>query len=196
MNRPDPRRRPPDELDELTLARAQRGEAQACRALVLRYQTPVFAVLSRLVGHDPARVEDLAQETFLRVFRALPGFSPHGPAKLSTWIVTIATRLALDELRRGAPRVIPIGPQAIAVPAAIRTDDELDRRELGHALAAGLARLVPDMRAVFVLRELHDLDYDEIAAAVGIDLGTVKSRLSRARAAMRQILASHREPRS
>jgi RNA polymerase sigma-70 factor, ECF subfamily len=190
------RPRPPDELDELTLVRAQRAEAAACRALVVRYQTPVFAVLSRMVGHDAARVEDLAQETFLRVFRALPTFSPHGPAKLSTWILTIATRLALDELRRVAPRVIPLGPQASAVASTARTDDDANRRELGHALAAALARLAPEMRAVFVLRELHDLDYDAIATALALDLGTVKSRLSRARAAMRDALAAHREPRS
>src|SRR5689334_18072791 len=91
-----------DELDELTLARAQRGEETARRALVLRYQDPVHALLWRLLGgtRRQALVEDVAQEAFLRVFRALPRFVQGGPARLSTWIFTIATRLAMMELRK------------------------------------------------------------------------------------------------
>src|SRR3954447_21718894 len=88
------------ELDEVSLARAQRGDRAAQAVLVERYQRPVFALLSRMVGRDRAAVEDLAQETFLRALRALPRFSLQGPARLSTWILTIATRLALDQLRR------------------------------------------------------------------------------------------------
>src|SRR5215831_16089459 len=94
------------ELDDLTLARAQRGDEPACRTLVERYQRPVFALLGRMCGH--ARVEDLAQETFLRVFRALPRFDRSGPARLSTWILTVATRLALDELRRRPLRTVEL----------------------------------------------------------------------------------------
>ena len=194
MAQPQSRPRPPEELDELTLARAQRGDAAACRALVVRYQHVVFAVLSRMLGvRDPGRVEDLAQETFLKVFGALAGFSPRGPAKLSTWILTIATRRALDELRRPLSRTVPLGPQAADVPAPGRTDERATRRELGEALAQGLATLSPELRAVFVLRELHDLDYEEIATALAVDLGTVKSRLARARQAMREVLSAHRE---
>ena len=78
----------PEELDELTLARAQRGDEEACRALVVRYQRALFALLARMLGPRGA-VEDLAQETFLRAFRALPGFDRSGPARLSTWLLTI-----------------------------------------------------------------------------------------------------------
>src|SRR5439155_3504611 len=90
------------ELDELTLRRAQRGEAAACTALVKRYERPVFAVVSRMLTPSGRRaaVEDVAQETFLRVFRALPGFDLAGGARLSSWILTIATRVALNELRK------------------------------------------------------------------------------------------------
>src|SRR5262245_9009014 len=90
------------ELDEVTLARAKRGDERACRAFVETYQRQVFALISRLLGRQPL-VEDLAQETFLRAFRALASFDPRGPARLSTWLLTIASRLALDELRRRAP---------------------------------------------------------------------------------------------
>src|SRR5215813_2778290 len=88
-------------LDELMLRRAQRGDELAWRALIERYQAPVHAVIWRmLAGRALHRAEDLVQETFVRVLRALPGFDPVGPASLTTWILTIATRLALNELRR------------------------------------------------------------------------------------------------
>src|SRR5438105_4102458 len=87
---------PERELQEAVLGRARRGDQAAARALVLRYQGAVFTVLSRILG--PSRrglVPDLAQETFLRVFRGLPAFVSDQRARLSTWILTIATRLAI-----------------------------------------------------------------------------------------------------
>src|SRR5689334_20254448 len=90
-----------DSLDELTLRRAQRGDERAWRDLIARYQKPVHALIWRLlVGRARHRVEDLTQETFVRVLKALPDFEPAGAATLSTWILTIATRLTLNELRR------------------------------------------------------------------------------------------------
>src|SRR5215470_592892 len=104
MADPLPSRAGSRELDDVTLARAQRGEAAAWRALVEHYQRAVFALLSRMLAPSgrAALVEDLAQETFLRAFRALPAFDRGGRARLSTWILTIATRLGIDELRRRA----------------------------------------------------------------------------------------------
>lgn len=176
------------ELDQVTLTRAQRGDERACRALVERYQRRVFALLSRFAGRQGRAVDDLAQETFLRVFRALPDFTAAGPARLSTWILTIATRLALDELRRKPARLAPLD-QAAAVPAPARTDEPAERAALGRAIERAVRALSPDHQAVFLLREYHDLEYDEIARALDIDIGTVKSRLSRARTALREALA-------
>src|SRR5262249_48617126 len=89
------------ELDDLTPAPAQRGDEPAWRALVERYQRPVLALLSRMLSPVARRdlVEDLAQETFLRAFRALPSFDRAAAGRLSSWLLTIAARLALDELR-------------------------------------------------------------------------------------------------
>jgi RNA polymerase sigma factor (sigma-70 family) len=169
----------PAELDELTLTRAQRGEESACRALVLRYERPVFALLSRLLGVSHGALEDLAQETFLRAFRALPSFDRRGPARLSTWLLTIATRLGLDEMRRR-----PTEPLDDQLPAPDRTD----ARSMGPALQRAIAQLSPDHRAAFLLREAHELSYEEIAAALQIELGTVKSRIARAKDALRAAL--------
>ena len=175
-----------DELDELTLRRAQRGEAAAWRALVERYQRPVFALISRMLG--PGRrgqVEDLAQETFLQVVRSLERFSHDGPAKLSTWILTIAARRAIDHMRRVQ---LPIA-DADRLAGGEGGAAALDRARLGAAIQRAVADLSPEYRAAFLLREYHGLDYGEIATALRIDVGTVKSRLSRARAALRAALA-------
>jgi len=179
------------ELDELTLVRAQRGEDAACRQLVTTYQRRVFALLSRMLAPSGrgALVEDLAQETFLRAFRALGGFERSGPARLSTWVLTIATRLALDELKKRVPRLVPIDALARGVAAEGSAGAEAERRALSGALARAIAELGPEQRATFLLREVHELSYEEVAAALEVDLGTVKSRLSRAKTALRAALA-------
>jgi RNA polymerase sigma-70 factor (ECF subfamily) len=177
------------ELDELSLARAQRGDRDAQADLVQRYQRPVFALLSRMVGRDRAVVEDLAQETFLRVLRALPRFTVHGPARLSTWIVTIATRLALDHLRRKTPRFEEV-EAAGGLPRVLPwPDQDAHRRAVAVALTEAVDGLGAPFRAAFLLREVHGLTYEEIARALEIDPGTVKLRLARARAALQEALA-------
>ncbi|MFN0252210.1 MAG: RNA polymerase sigma factor [Kofleriaceae bacterium] len=175
-----------DQLDELTLRRAQRGDERAWRDLVACYQNVVHALVWRLlVGRARHRVEDLVQETFVRVLRALPSFDPKGPATLQTWMLTIATRLALNELRRKELEALVVEP-----PARERTDAGAERQRLGAAIAAGVAALPDTQRAVFVLREYHELDYVEIASVLELDLGTVKSRLARARGALREHLVA------
>jgi RNA polymerase sigma-70 factor (ECF subfamily) len=175
-------------LDELALRRAQRGDERAWRELIERYQRPVHALIWRLLaGRSRNRVEDLAQETFVRVLRALPRFDPSGPASLSTWILTIATRLALNELRRPEAEPLPDEPRA-----RDRADDASERSRLGAAIAAGIAALPDGQRAVIVLREFHELEYAEIATMLELDVGTVKSRLARARSALRASLGGVR----
>lgn len=182
-------RRPATEpLDELTVRRAQRGDEQAWRDLVVHHQQAVHALIWRLLaGRARHRVEDLVQETFVRVLRALPQFDLHGPATLSTWMLTIATRLALNELRR--PELARLAREPVALEQA---DASIERKRLGAAIGAGVAALPDPQRAVLVLREYHELDYAEIATVLEIDLGTVKSRLARARAALRAHLESWR----
>ena len=171
------------ELDDLTLSRAQRGEESAWRALVERYQRPVFALLSRMLSPVARRdlVEDLAQETFVRAFRALPGFDRAAAGRFSSWLLTIATRLALDTLRQRRAPHESLRAAHLQVAGATRPD----RRLLAEILTCAVDRLSPDHRAVILLREVHGLDYEEIAGALAISVGTVRSRLSRARAELR-----------
>jgi RNA polymerase sigma-70 factor (ECF subfamily) len=174
----------PAELDALTLARARRGDPDAFRALVERYAASVHALLYRMVEArlGAARVDDLAQDTFVRLHGALPRFDPSGPARLSTYILTIATRLALNALRDERPTE-PLAAVA-DLPASDRTDLALERARLRRAVAG----LTAEHRAVVLLRDVHDLGYDEIARALDLAPGTVRSRLHRARAELRRLL--------
>jgi RNA polymerase sigma-70 factor (ECF subfamily) len=178
------------ELDELTIASAQRGSMRARRTLVERYQRPVLALVSRMLrGYgDSGLVEDVAQETFLRVFRALPKFDRNGPARLSTWILTIASHRTIDELRRRRLELRPLDAGGLEVEANARADEVTERRMLAHVIDKAVDGLAPEYKAAFVLREYHGLEYAEIADSLEIDLGTVKSRLNRARRRLREAL--------
>jgi len=190
-----PVRSPLREIDDLVVLRAQQGDAAACRALVLAHQRRVLGQLRAMLAPvgRAGLVEDLAQETFLRAFRALPRFRGDGRASLATWLVTIATRVALNELRRRPPHIEPID----TVTESVRTGDAarasesavIERHASAQAIERAIADLSPAYRGAFLLRELHGLDYGEIAEVLEIDVGTVKSRLSRARARLRQALA-------
>ena len=154
------------------------------RAFVVRYQRPVFALLSRLVGRGP-HVEDLAQETFLRAFRALPGFDPAGAARPSTWVLTIATRLALDARRKKQLPSVSLDDETGAS-STTTPESESARRELGRAIARAAAALSDDMRAAFLLADVHGFTIREIAEALSIPENTAKTRVFRARHQMRE----------
>lgn len=177
------------ELDELTFQRAQRGDHQAFRLLVERYHHSVFSLLWRMLepGHSRQDIEDLTQETFLRVFRALERFDYHGTARLSTWILTISYRLALNELRRN--KACPLAIQLDAgIAGTDRADSQLRQNRIGKALRSAIQRLEPGLRAVIILREYHGFTYAEISDMTQTDINTVKSRLARARASLKAAL--------
>lgn len=178
-------------VDGGLVVRAKAGDRAAFRELVRRNQRQVGALLRRMlapVGLD-ALTEDLAQETFLRAFRALGRFDPDGPASVSTWLLRIASRLAINELERKRPRLA----SADALGSARTPESEHRRKRIGLAIAEAVGELPPAFRAAFVLREYHGLDYAEIAEMLDLELGTVKSRLSRARGLLRERLKGVRE---
>ncbi|HEY7372017.1 MAG TPA: sigma-70 family RNA polymerase sigma factor [Polyangia bacterium] len=173
------------EVDDLMLARARAGDEHAQAGLVDRYHRRLYALVSRLMVIRPELIDDLAQESFMKVLRALPQFDPGGPARLSTWILTIAARTCLDALKAKRP---PAEELPASLPAPSDPENEVAQRQIGRRVQAAMARLPEEMRAVVILRAYHDFDYDEIASALGLEIGTVKSRLSRARAALREAL--------
>lgn len=164
----------------------------AFRAFVVRYERMVFALLSRMLGHG-AEVEDLAQETFVRAYRAFPDFDPDGPAKVSTWLLTIATRLALDVKKRKRADTTPMSEVEPPSDRPSNPELSLERRELGEAIAQAAAELPDDQRAALVLAEMHGLSIAEIAGALEVPENTAKTRLFRAREKMRASLASWRK---
>jgi RNA polymerase sigma-70 factor (ECF subfamily) len=172
--------------DDAELVRAcHRGDAGALRRLVETHQQPVFALCVALAGSDG---EDLAHETFLRVLRAIGHFDPTGPATLRSWILRIARNLCSDRARHRKHGIeLSIPPPEAADPAA-PADERLDAAWLRQRVLAAVAALPEDQRMVIALREWEGLDYEDIAHVAAVPVGTVRSRLARARVALRAAL--------
>ena len=173
------------------------GEAQAFGTLVDRYQTSLLNFINRTIG-DRERAEDLVQEVFIRVFRHLHRFDQ--TKKFSTWIYTIASNLAKNELRNRSRnplvlfQTIKKNWEADHRPlqfedTTARPDDLYRKRFLKDAVEQCVALLPEHHREVFVLRELEGKSYQESSEITGCNLGTVKSRLNRARNNFAQIIA-------
>jgi len=174
------------ELDTATLQACRAGEPAALRAFVVRYERAVFAFISRALGSGPD-VEDLAQEVFLRAFRALGRFDASSDTRPSTWLLTIASRLVVDVRRKRHVLVLPLHDDLVA-PARGTPETESNRAELGRAIARAAAQLTDEQRDVFVLAEFHGLEMAEIAQVLSVAQGTVKTRLFRARERLRTLL--------
>ena len=159
---------------------AQAGDRAALDALLRRHHDRILAVCRRLAGNE-ADALDAAQEALIAIVRGLPGFD--GRAAFSTWAYRVATNACLDELRRRRRRPVPGLPEAGIAGGrdAVRTAPGIDVVPDRLAIDAALARLPEEFRAAVVLRDLCDLDYAEIAVALEIPPGTVRSRIARAR---------------
>ncbi len=175
------------------------GDARAFEMIVERYQVRLLNFVYRMIG-DRERAEDLVQEAFLRVYRHLDRFDRS--RRFSTWIYTIASNLAKNELRnRGRSPLVTFERQARpetgeAPPLEIeargtRPDDMFEQRRLKTLVDSTVSRLALHHREVFVLRELEGKSYEEIADIMHCNLGTVKSRLNRARQSFAELISPH-----
>ena len=194
--KPDPERTlsagPPD--DEL-IAAAQRGEQSAFAEIVRRYQRAVYRVAYALT-RNAADADDLAQETFVRAWGAIGRFERGQP--LYPWLARIATNQAysLFRTRKRRPET-PIEPLLEAGMQGGVDDDpagHAQERERDARLRACFAQLAPEHQAVLALRAVQDLSYDEIARTLGVPIGTVMSRLSRARAELKRRMQEGSDP--
>ena len=172
------------------IARAKDGDQSAFEALVRLYEKRVFALTARMCRKS-ADAEEAAQEAFLAAWQGLPFF--RGESSFSTWLYRLASNACVDLLRREGKRRTSVSlddeETALDLPdGSLSPHDEAERAELRRQIEAGFAALPPDYREVLVLREIHQRSYDEIAAILSLDLGTVKSRISRGRKRLRKIL--------
>ncbi len=186
------------ELDDSSLvAQFMGGEKRAFSELVTRYHVRLLNFIYRTIG-DRDRAEDLVQETFIRVYRHLHRFDQS--KKFSTWVYTIAGNLAKNELRNRSRNPLVLFQSLKTSWDAdhrplewedntYRPDDLFRKRHLKETIDRAVAQLPDHHRVVFVLRELEGKTYEEIAEITGVNLGTVKSRLNRARNNFAQIIA-------
>lgn len=170
--------------DEECSCRAQRGDVAAFSELVARYQDRIFRFLVRLTRSQDDAME-LTQETFLSAYQAMARWRPE--ARVSTWFFRIARNQAFDWLRR-RKRVAFVALQdeqdlGIADPAPT-PDAVLETVQRLHGLERALARLPLEHREILLLREIEEMSYEDIAEVLDISLGTVKSRIARARAGL------------
>lgn len=187
---------PDDEL----LARSRAGDMEAFNLLVERYQRMLYTIAYRFLG-NPEDASDAAQEALVRAYKNLPGF--RGQCSFKTWLQHIIANICRDTLRRLARRpTLSLeglqetegGSREIATGEEVTSPEEIflarEGQDYLHRLIQALA---PEYRLVIIMRDLQGFTYDEIATSLGCSVGTVKSRLSRARQFLRQQLIRERE---
>ena len=172
------------EQEKMLIERAKQGDSRALEWLVQRYYNPIYKLMMGLLSH-PEDAEDLTQETFLAAFRSLHRFE--GRSRFYTWLYRIGFHLAMNF--RKSRRSLQSLEEAEPFVGGRKIEETMEQREDLEKLEQLLSRLSIEYRAVLVLREIHELSYQEIAEVLGIKIGTVMSRLSRAREAMQKLLS-------
>jgi RNA polymerase sigma-70 factor, ECF subfamily len=179
------------DIDQQLVERVQRGDKAAFDLLVVKYQRKIFRLLSRLI-RDTAEIEDVAQEAFVKAYRALPNF--RGDSAFYTWLYRIAINTAKNYLVSQGRRA-PTSTQADVEDAETFDDGDhlrdlntpdsmLVTKQVAEAVNRAIDQLPEDLRTAIVLRELEGLSYEEIAESMQCPIGTVRSRIFRAREAI------------
>jgi RNA polymerase sigma-70 factor (ECF subfamily) len=189
-----------DETEEAQfVARLVARDESAFNELVIAYERRVFALVFRMIGRRE-EAEDLAQEVFVQVFKAIDQF--RGESKLSTWIFRIAVNLCKnrakylsrrksneqDDVHEMAERMAGEAGKGVTVAGVERPDEMLEGVQLERIVKRAIEGVDPDFRHVLVLRDVEDMSYDEIAKITGLPEGTVKSRIFRARAQLKALV--------
>ena len=190
------------DMDEIAVIHtAQNGDFAAFNQLVVAHQALVYRTAYRVLG-DGASAQDATQDAFVSAFKHIKGYRG---GSFKGWLLRIVTNACYDQLRfkqrhpadsldaiASDPDGVAPSPSALSAPAE-SPQDFAERQELGAAIQRGLTGLPPDQRVTLVLADIEGFNYEQVADATGTNVGTVKSRLSRARAAMRDFLSSQEE---
>ena len=176
-------------------SRSKQGDLSAFNLIVERYQSQVYNVSARILG-DPTAAEDINQETFISAHRAIGGFRG---GSLRAWLLRIATNLCYDNIRASRRRREQSLDQSMLNPgfdvpsSGASPEQRALSSELRAEIQRGILALPPDQRTVLVLIDVQGLSYEEAASAAGVSIGTVKSRLNRARSRVRDYMLRHPE---
>ena len=184
-----------DRNDDELVRRTMGGDPRAFGELVSRHRGSAYSVARRMVG-DPEAAQDVAQETFVRAYSKLSTYRPGG--SFVAWLLTIATRLGIDHLRRHRRREAPLPQEADGTERPLPDDGPgPEQAVLGRAttevIERAIGKLPPAQRAAVTLRHVHDMSYQEIAAAMEVPEGTAKSHVHRGRRTLRRLLAPYVE---
>ena len=177
----------PAEQEQRWIEAAGRGDQAAFESLIHLYEKKVFALTTRLCG-NPEDAREAAQEAFLAAWKGLPNF--RGDSQFSTWLYQLTTHAAIDLMRREKRQIATEDITEVSAPdPAPGPQQQAERRETQEAVRDAILQLTPEYRQIVVLRFLEDLSYEEIGAALKLPSGTVKSRLNRAKAQLKDILS-------
>lgn len=189
------------EVDEILIKRCKRGKIDAFEKLMKKYEKKVYSLCYRFTGnYDDAN--DLAQETFIKLYNSISKFK--GKSAFSTWLYRVTTNVCLDELRKRKNNL----PLSLDNPQENEEGDEIylnppdqsynpeiiaEKNDLKQIVHKGIGRLPEQQRIIIILREMEELSYEEISEILDLSIGTVKSRLNRARKNLKQILTHNAE---
>ena len=192
-----------DKTDQEVVEFAKNGAEEAYRELIRRYERPVFSLIFRMVRNREL-AEDLSQETFVKVLKAVQSYRPE--FKFSSWVFKIANNAAIDHIRKreldtlsleGSPHAdTPELIEATALQISERGESQLDEvanRELGGTIERAVETLRPEYRSCILLRHVEGRTYEEIAEILNLPLGTVKTYIHRARNELRILLKDVRD---
>ena len=186
-------------LDRLLVDRFRNGDSSAFDEMVTRHWDRIYAMVHQLL-RNPQDAEEVTQDAFIRAHRGLANF--RGDSAFSTWLYQIATNLARNRYwywwRRKRDRTVsfdqPVGEDndtplsEVFAGESVKPDDETSTHELVDRIAAGMEKLSARHREILILRNVKNLSYEEISQILGISVGTVKSRIARARDSLREII--------
>jgi RNA polymerase sigma-70 factor (ECF subfamily) len=191
-----------EDIDRALVEAAKRGDGDAYTQLIDKYHGRVFGIICRMCGYQDA--EDIAQDVFVRALKALRNFQFHGQASFRTWLYRIAVNAAINELRTRGRRSHIIGPsleemeendagitERICPDYSQAPEVLAERDELRRAVHKALGQLSEGHRLVIVLVDLEGMPYEQAAKVVGCPVGTIKSRLARARTAFARVFEKY-----